>query len=77
MQLVGVLLLGILHGVLLAAVVSILRFLGRVSRPHVAFRGAHAAVRDLLRAEGLEVRGSRIDRRTSVEDIVAAFRPVS
>jgi len=28
MQLVGVLLLGILHGVLLAAVVSILRFLG-------------------------------------------------
>ena len=38
---------------------------------------AHADVRDLLRAEGLEARVSRIDRRTSVEDIVAAFRPVS
>jgi hypothetical protein len=38
---------------------------------------AHADVRDILRAEGLEARGSRIDRRTSVEDIVAAFRPVS
>jgi sulfate permease, SulP family len=38
---------------------------------------AHADVRDLLRAEGLEARVSRIDRRTSVEGIVAAFRPVS
>jgi len=38
---------------------------------------AHADVRDILRAEGLEAHGSRIDRRTSVEDIVAAFRPVS
>ena len=38
---------------------------------------AHADVRDMLRAEGLEARVSRIDRRTSVEDIVAAFRPVS
>ena len=38
---------------------------------------AHANVRDILRAEGLEARVSRIDRRTSVEDIVAAFRPVS
>ena len=37
--LVGVLLLGILKGVLLATVVSILMFLGRVSRPHVAFLG--------------------------------------
>jgi MFS superfamily sulfate permease-like transporter len=169
--LVGVLLLGILKGVLLATVVSILMFLGRVSRPHVAFLGripgtqrfsdlarhadnevvpgvvivrveaplvyfnagyvseivrhklhseatpvhlvvwdlstspyvdvvgarmladleetwssqgiqlrladAHADVRDMLRAEGLEARVSRIDRRTSVEDIVASFRPVS
>jgi MFS superfamily sulfate permease-like transporter len=38
---------------------------------------AHADVRDILRAEGLEARVSRIDRRTSVEDIVTAFRPVS
>jgi len=38
---------------------------------------AHADVRDMLRAEGLEARVSRIDRRTSVADIVAAFRPVS
>lgn len=36
-----------------------------------------ADARDILRAEGLEARGSRIDRRTSVEDIVAAFRLVS
>ena len=38
---------------------------------------AHADVRDVLRAEGLEARVSRIDRRTSVEDIVAGFRPVA
>jgi MFS superfamily sulfate permease-like transporter len=169
--LLGVLLLGILKGVLLATVVSILMFLGRVSRPHVAFLGripgtrrfsdlarhpdnavvpgvvivrveaplvyfnagyvseamrhkvhseatpvqlvvcdlssspyvdvvgarmlaaleeawarqgiqlrladAHADVRDMLRAAGLEARVSRIDRRTSVDDIVTAFRPVS
>jgi len=169
--LVGVLLLGILEGVLLAAVVSLLMLVGRVSRPHVAFLGripdtqrfsdlarhpdnavvpgvvivrveapllyfnagyvsavvrrqvrseatpvqlvvwdlssstyvdvvgarmladleeawarqgiqlrladAHADVRDILRAEGLEERVSRIDRRMSVDDIVTAFRPVS
>jgi sulfate permease, SulP family len=169
--LVGVLLLGILKGVLLAAVVSILMLIGRVSRPHVAFLGripgtqrfsdlarhpdnevvpgvvivrveaslvyfnagyvrdvvrhqvhaeatpvqlvvwdlssspyvdvvgarmladveeiwarqgiqlrladARADVRDTIRAEGLEARVSRIDRRTSVEDIVTTFRPVS
>jgi hypothetical protein len=38
---------------------------------------AHAGARDILRAEGLEARVSQIDRRTSVEDIVTAFRPVS
>ena len=38
---------------------------------------AHADVRDILRAEGLEARVSGIDRRTSVEDIVTSFRPVS
>jgi anti-anti-sigma regulatory factor len=38
---------------------------------------AHADVRDILRAEGLEERVSRIDRRMSVDDIVTAFRPVS
>jgi sulfate permease, SulP family len=37
--LVGVLLLGILEGILLAALASVLLLLGRVSRPHVAFLG--------------------------------------
>ena len=37
--LVGVLLLGILQGILLAALASILLLLVRVSRPHVAFLG--------------------------------------
>ena len=37
--LVGVLLLGILEGILLAALASILMLLGSVSRPHVAFLG--------------------------------------
>jgi len=37
--LVGVLLLGILKGVLLAAIASILMLLARASRPHVAFLG--------------------------------------
>jgi len=36
---VGVLLLGILQGILLAALVSILLLLARASRPHVAFLG--------------------------------------
>ena len=35
----GVLLLGILHGILLAALASILLLLARASRPHVAFLG--------------------------------------
>jgi sulfate permease, SulP family len=37
--LIGVLLLGILQGILLAALASVLLLLGRVSRPHVAFLG--------------------------------------
>lgn len=37
--LVGVLLFGILHGILLAALASILLLLARISRPHVAFLG--------------------------------------
>ncbi|HEX4617321.1 MAG TPA: SulP family inorganic anion transporter, partial [Stellaceae bacterium] len=37
--LAGVLLLGILEGILLAALVSVLIMLGRASRPHVAFLG--------------------------------------
>ncbi len=162
--LVGVLLLGILKGVLLAVVASILMLLARVARPHVAFLGripgtrrfsdlernpdnetvpglllfrveaslvyfnvehvrqpvlqrlgaatepirlvvcdlsnspyvdtagarmlsalqrdlassgvqfrlveAHAAVRDILRAEGLHERAGPIDRRTSVDDVI-------
>jgi MFS superfamily sulfate permease-like transporter len=37
--LIGVLLLGILHGILLAALASILLLLANASRPHVAFLG--------------------------------------
>jgi sulfate permease, SulP family len=37
--LVGVLLLGILHGILLAALASVLLLLARISRPHIAFLG--------------------------------------
>jgi sulfate permease, SulP family len=37
--LAGVLLLGILHGILLAAVASVLMLLARASQPHVAFLG--------------------------------------
>ena len=164
----GVLLLGILKGVLLAALISILVLLRRASRPHVAFLGripgtdrfsdverhpdnerisgailfrvesailyfntdyvreevrqhvgapstpvrlvvcdlstspyvdiagarmlaalhadlaergielriaeAHAAVRDILRAEGLEERVGRIDRRLSVSDVIEHSR---
>jgi MFS superfamily sulfate permease-like transporter len=39
LALVGVLLLGILQGILLAALASILLMLARVSRPHIAFLG--------------------------------------
>ena len=35
---------------------------------------AHAAVRDLLRAEGLEARIGQISRRLSVDDIIEASR---
>ncbi len=165
--LVGVLLLGILKGVLLAVVASILMLLARMARPHVAFLGripgtrrfsdlernpdnetvpglllfrveaslvyfnvehvrqavlqrlgaatepirlvvcdlsnspyvdtagarmlsalqrdlaslgvqfrlveAHAAVRDILRAEGLDERAGPIDRRTSVDDVIHSW----
>jgi MFS superfamily sulfate permease-like transporter len=37
--LIGVLLLGILHGILLASVASVLLLLARASQPHVAFLG--------------------------------------
>jgi high affinity sulfate transporter 1 len=166
--LVGVLLLGILNGVMLAAVASLLLLIGRVARPHVAFLGripgtrrysdlernpdnevvpgvlifrvesgllyfnvehirqviwqqlraatvpvqlvicdlstspyvdlagarmlaglhadlaavgiqfrlveAHAAARDILRAEGLEERVGQISRSMSLDDIIEAFR---
>ena len=165
---VGVLLLGILKGVMLAAVTSLLLLIGRVARPHVAFLGripgmrrysdlernpdnevipgvlifrvesglfyfnvehvrqvvwqqlrtatvpvqlvvcdlstspyvdiagarmlaglhtdlaaagiqfqlveARAAVRDMLRAEGLEERLGQINRRMSVDDVIETFR---
>ena len=35
---------------------------------------AHAAVRDLLRAEGLAERVGHVDRRTSIGDVVESFR---
>jgi SulP family sulfate permease len=36
--------------------------------------GAHAPVRDILRAEGLEERVGRIDRRVSVADVIDEFQ---
>lgn len=169
--LVGVLFLGILKGVLLAAIISILVLLARTTRPHVAFLGripgtrrysdlernpdnelakglllfraesslvyfnaeyvgsavldkvrseatppkfvvcdlstspmldlagvrmltglqeklatdgirlrlaeAHASVRDILRAEGLEERVGRIDRRISIDDLVEELQTES
>ena len=65
--LVGVLLLGILQGILLAALASILLLLARVSRPHVAFLG---------RVPGTDSY-SDIDRHPENEPLpgVIAFRP--
>jgi MFS superfamily sulfate permease-like transporter len=47
--LVGVLLLGILQGILLAALASILLLLARVSSPHVAFLGRVPGHQQLFR----------------------------
>jgi MFS superfamily sulfate permease-like transporter len=65
--LVAVLLLGILHGILLAALASILLLLARVSRPHVAFLG---------RIPGTDTYSDR-ERHPENEPIpgVIAFRP--
>ena len=65
--LVGVLLLGILQGILLAALASILLLLARVSRPHVAFLG---------RVPGTDSY-SDLDRHPENEPLagVIAFRP--
>jgi MFS superfamily sulfate permease-like transporter len=62
-----VLLLGILQGILLAALVSILMLLGRASRPHVAFLG---------RIPGTNLY-SDLDRHPENEALngVVAFRP--
>ncbi len=46
----GVLLLGILQGILLAALASILMLLARASQPHVAFLGRVPGTRQLLRS---------------------------
>jgi len=54
---VSVLLLGILQGVLLAAVASIVLLLGRASRPNIAFLGrlpGSGRYSDLARHEGVE-----------------------
>jgi sulfate permease, SulP family len=48
----GVLLLGILEGILLAAMASILLLLVRASRPHVAFLGRTSIYSDLARHPG-------------------------
>jgi MFS superfamily sulfate permease-like transporter len=65
--LIGVLLLGILQGILLAALASILLLLARVSRPHVAFLG---------RVPGTNSYSDR-DRHPENEPLpgVLAFRP--
>ena len=65
--LVGVLLLGILQGILLAALASILLLLARVSRPHVAFLGRVPGTNSY----------SDLDRHPENERLpgVIAFRP--
>ena len=65
--LVGVLLLGILQGILLAALASILLLLARVSRPHVAFLGRIPGTNSY----------SDMDRHPENEPLsgVIAFRP--
>ncbi len=65
--LVGVLLLGILQGILLAALASILLLLARVSRPHVAFLGRVPGTNSY----------SDVDRHPENEPLsgVIAFRP--
>lgn len=64
---VGVLLLGILQGILLAALASILMLLARASRPHVAFLG---------RIPGTNIYSDRI-RHPENEELggIIAFRP--
>lgn len=65
--LVGVLLLGILQGILLAAVASILLLLTRLSRPHVAFLGRVPSTNSY----------SDLDRHPENERLagIIAFRP--
>ncbi|HVR68369.1 MAG TPA: SulP family inorganic anion transporter [Verrucomicrobiae bacterium] len=66
---VGVLVLGILQGILLAALASILMLLARTSRPHVAFLG---------RIPGSNIYSDRL-RHPENEELtgVVAFRPES
>jgi high affinity sulfate transporter 1 len=63
----AVLLLGILHGILLAAIASVLLLLARVSRPHVAFLGRIPGTREF----------SDMSRHPENEPLVGAiaFRP--
>jgi sulfate permease, SulP family len=67
LALVGVLLLGILQGILLAALASILLMLARVSRPHIAFLGRVPGTNSY----------SDLDRHPENEPLsgVIAFRP--
>src|SRR6478672_2671417 len=67
LALVGVLLLGILQGILLAALASILLMLARVSRPHIAFLGRVPGTNSY----------SDLDRHPENERLsgVIAFRP--
>jgi MFS superfamily sulfate permease-like transporter len=67
LALVGVLLLGILQGILLAALASILLMLARVSRPHIAFLGQVPGTNSY----------SDMDRHPENEPLsgVIAFRP--
>ena len=67
LALVGVLLLGILQGILLAALASILLMLARVSQPHIAFLGRVPGTNSY----------SDLDRHPENEPLsgVIAFRP--
>jgi sulfate permease, SulP family len=67
LALVGVLILGILEGILLAALASILLMIARVSRPHIAFLGRVPGTNSY----------SDLDRHPENEPLsgVIAFRP--
>jgi hypothetical protein len=74
-QLVGALLL--LH--LAEAIVWALFYVAELESAGIAFRlaGAHATVRDILRAEGLEERAGYFGRRITAVDVVDEFEGIA